>query len=288
MDAVQSRALNKKNYIARLPFEMQGDIFMNLDRFSLDRAGFTCPQFRTVVGSLVGGSLRVLTLVRLNVVKPAPDVRDAANGTRANQPAERENGERPIKKLSISVDYSSDPTSLVCGSTDGRVNRHWSFSDMKMAASHFVSLVRHASVQQMGVRGPLPLHFLEALSACDLDVTDHSLKIDDFRLSGMDLALGRSALTSFNSLRELTLGDAVPLDFVTDDFLVALKNVGVAKFNRNSRRVFAAGYNGAYPSLDAGITSFLFDDDLFHDQQLVALGVPAARVPKDFCNRLLE
>ncbi|KAH7711917.1 hypothetical protein AAVH_20761 [Aphelenchoides avenae] len=303
VDAVRPLTSNKKNYIARMPFEMQGEIFMNLDRFSLDRAGFTCPQFRAVVVGLVGGSLRVLAYVRLNVFKPAPDVPDPANGRRANQSAERENGERPIKKLGISVGYGSDPTTLPDISTRGRVNRQWSFSDMSAAAAHFIGLLRHANVQQMGVRGPLPLQFLEPLSSGDVDVTVHSLNIDDFRLSAKEFALGRSALTSFNTLHELALGDAVPLDFVTDDFLVALKNVGVAKFvfrsnrfvvhkcdgwgNHNGRRVFASGYNGAYPSLDAGITSFLFDDDV-DEQQLVAVGLPAARVPKDFCNRLLE
>lgn len=59
----------RKNYIARLPFEMRGDILLNLDRFSLDRAGFTCPQFHAVVSCLVGAGLRVLTSMRLDVAK---------------------------------------------------------------------------------------------------------------------------------------------------------------------------------------------------------------------------
>lgn len=63
--------------------------------------------------------------------------------------------------VGVSVDYSSDPMSLACGSTDGRVNRQWSFSDTAMATSHFIGLLRHASVEQMSMNGPLPLHLLE-------------------------------------------------------------------------------------------------------------------------------
>ncbi|KAH7707167.1 hypothetical protein AAVH_25600 [Aphelenchoides avenae] len=69
VSAVQALASSTKNYIARLPFEMQGDIFLNLDRFGLDRAGFACPQFRSVVSCLVGGSLRVIGRICLKVSK---------------------------------------------------------------------------------------------------------------------------------------------------------------------------------------------------------------------------
>ncbi|KAH7693880.1 hypothetical protein AAVH_39080, partial [Aphelenchoides avenae] len=143
VEAIQALALKRKNYIARLPFEMRADIFMNLDRFSLDRAGFACPQFRAVVGCLVGGSLRVLTSVRLNVSTSCWGVWSPEKPRRENHPAELESAP-PEKRarlasdcqevvavrsvnedgydFGVSVDYSSDPMTLVCGSEDGRVN----------------------------------------------------------------------------------------------------------------------------------------------------------------------
>lgn len=58
-----------------MPFEMRADIFLNLDRFSLDRAGFACPQFHATVSCLVNGSLRVLDRVCLEVSNPENSVR---------------------------------------------------------------------------------------------------------------------------------------------------------------------------------------------------------------------
>ncbi|KAH7711916.1 hypothetical protein AAVH_20760 [Aphelenchoides avenae] len=305
-------AIQAKNYIARLPFEMRGDIFLHLDRFSLDRAGFACPQFRSVVGCLVGGSLRLLTSVRLNVKQTALDEWDLADPRRLNR---REGLSLPHAndadsvgvssvteegyEFDVSLDYSSCPTALMSGSTGARVNRQWSFSDGVTATSHFIGLVRHAYVQQMSLSGPLPLHLLETLASTDVDVSVDNLEVADLSLTGADLALGRSALTSFNTLRELTLGDAIPLNFITDEFLVALKNMGVTKFEFRSkhftvrstfglRRALAVDYNGTYPSLDAGITAFLFNNEIDDQLQGVELGLPAASVPREFCKRILE
>ncbi|KAH7701807.1 hypothetical protein AAVH_31053 [Aphelenchoides avenae] len=311
-DASQALTSKKKNYIARLPFEMRGDILLNLDRFSLDRAGFSCPQFCAVVGCLVGGSLRLLTSVRLCVKKSAGDEWDTAicefsrqtaleSGSPANSepclimPSVTEEG----YEFDVSLDYSSGPTALVSGSIGARVKREWSFSDGVTATSHFIGLVRHAYVHQMSLSGPLPLHLLETLASTDVDVSVENLEVVDLSLTGADLALGRGALTSFNTMRELTLGDAVPLNFVTDEFLVALKDKGVTKFAFHSKHftvrstfglrwALAVVYNGTYPSLDAGITAFLFNNEIDDQLQGVELGLPAASVPREFCKRILE
>ncbi|KAH7711922.1 hypothetical protein AAVH_20766 [Aphelenchoides avenae] len=287
MDPTQAVASNKKNYIARLPFEMRGDILLNLDRFSLDRAGFACPQFRAVVGCLVGASLRLLTSVHLNVRKPDSDEWGFTNTGRVNRLAERTGAQHEQRapmsaagepyEFSISASYKLDPMELKCNSTGGNVNRQWSFPDAASATSHFINVVRHASVQDMSLRGALPMHLLEILSSTDVDVTVESLNVSDLLLTPEHLALGRSALTSFNSLHELTLGNAVPLSFVTEEFLFSLKNAGVAKFEFRSK---------LFTVRDG-------DDWAFHGghrtrRSTTTARLPAARVPKDFCKRILE
>lgn len=143
----------------------------------------------------------------------------------------------------------------------------------------------------------------QALSAADVDVTVGSLSVTNLALAWEHVDLGRNALTSFNSLYELTLEGAVPLSFVTDDFLIALRKLGVTKLeflstfftvrrhagwaNQIGRRILAVDYDGTYPHLDAGLTAFLFDSNI-SDQQLVVLALPAARVSKDICKRILE
>ncbi|KAH7696369.1 hypothetical protein AAVH_36562, partial [Aphelenchoides avenae] len=117
MDAIQVQASKKKNYVARLPFEMRADIFLNLDRWSLDRTGFACPQFHAVVDCLAGGSLRVLSRVRL-VVSTLED----------------------WDPYSVWVDYSSDPLALKKGSTNETVSRQWSFTDADAASANFIGV----------------------------------------------------------------------------------------------------------------------------------------------------
>ncbi|KAH7701012.1 hypothetical protein AAVH_31862, partial [Aphelenchoides avenae] len=314
-DAIQALALNKKNYIARLPFEMRADIFPNLDRFSLDRAGFACPQFRAVVDCLAGGSLRVLGRVCLHVSPSLWADLDPYSG-RDSPPSKRkrlagtsldceDSGAEDVHDFRVSVDYSSDPLALKNGSADETVSRGWSFSDTDAVTAHFIGLLRHASVTEVTLNGPLPIRLLQALSTAGLDVTINGLYIGDFALkSHSHLPLVRSALTSFNALRRLTLGDDVPLDFLTDDFLVGLKDVGVVDFVLRSkefrvrardgwgapdagRRVLVNTYDDDYPELDAGLTAYLFRGrELEHEA--VSLKFPAARVHHDFCQLLLK
>lgn len=113
--------------------------------------------------------------------------------------------------------------------------------------------------------------------------------------------MARSTLTSFCSLRRLTLWDDVALDLLTDGLLVALKQIGVVnvEFRSNNvcvritgddwagRQVLVNTYDGGYPDLDAGLMAFLLRGrELEHEE--ITLKFPAARVPQDFCQRLLE
>lgn len=136
-----------------------------------------------------------------------------------------------------------------------------------------------------------------------MDVTIGGLNAGDIALKSAHLAVARSALTSINSLRHLTLGDDIPPDVLTNDLLVNLKDTGVAQFVFRSElfklrarieeghfrepRVLVDTCDGGYPDLDAGVTAFLFrGSELEH--QTVTLKFPAARVPHDFCQRLLK
>lgn len=64
---------------------------------------------------------------------------------------------------------------------------------MSAAAAHFIGLLRHANVQQMGVRGPLPLQFLEVCKA------NEQLSIFSivFRFSLRFSFLGKKAIFSY-------------------------------------------------------------------------------------------
>lgn len=61
----------------------------------------------------------------------------------------------------VSVNYSSDPMALKNGSTDENVSRGWSFTDADAASSHFIGLLRHASVTEVSLSGPLPIRLLQ-------------------------------------------------------------------------------------------------------------------------------
>ncbi|KAH7697336.1 hypothetical protein AAVH_35581, partial [Aphelenchoides avenae] len=307
---VQSLAM-AKNFIARLPFEMRAEIFMKLDRFSLDRSGFACPQFRAVVSCLFGGSLRVLGRICLEATKSLPEGWDpymcppakrkrlspqhAGTSLECKDPAAGD-----VYDFRVSVNYSSDPMALKNGSTDENVSRGWSFTDADAASSHFIGLLRHASVTEVSLSGPLPIRLLQGLASADVDVTIGGLYISEFTLKSGDLPLARVALTSFNSLHRLAIGGDVPLDLITNDFLVALKSVGVIGFEFRSKdfklpakggwatgpRVLRNNYEGDYPNLDAGLMSFLFRGN--ESDKPVYLEIPAARVPQDFCRQLLK
>lgn len=130
-----------------------------------------------------------------------------------------------------------------------------------------------------------------------MDITIDGLDIGDFTLKSAHVPLARSVLTSFNSLRRLRLGNDMPLDFLTNEFLVALKQIGVVDFEFRSKPFKRAGrgfggralrttYDGNYPDLDAGLTAFLFRGT--ETDEPVNLRIPAARVPQDFCQRLLK
>lgn len=130
------------------------------------------------------------------------------------------------------------------------------------------------------------------------------LNIEKLALTPSLLPLARSALAAFNSLRHLTLHSDVPLNLLTNDFLVALKHIGVVDFEfrsqlfwvrvgdgdwdtTDSRRFLVNNYDGDYPDLDVGLTAFLFRGREA-EHEAVALNFPAARVPRDFCQRLLQ
>lgn len=53
--------------MAKLPLEYLADILSFLDRFSLDRTGFTCSKLRAAVATLDGQNLRGLDSLRLGV-----------------------------------------------------------------------------------------------------------------------------------------------------------------------------------------------------------------------------
>lgn len=122
------------------------------------------------------------------------------------------------------------------------------------------------------------------------------MNIDDVALERAQFPVARSALTSFSSVRRLEL--EIPFDLLTNDLLIALKHIGVAHFvvrwryfnlrvDAGDHQVLANVYFGGYPDLDVGLTEFLFrGSELEHEE--VALKFPAARVPRDFCQRLLK
>ncbi|KAH7711923.1 hypothetical protein AAVH_20767, partial [Aphelenchoides avenae] len=283
VSAVQALASSTKNYVARLPFEMQGDIFLNLDRFSLDRAGFACPQFRSVVSCLFGGSLRVIGRICIQVSK---SMNRASNTGCDSPPSKRKRvlrrptglagtslgaAEDDVYDFHVSMTYSSSPMALTNGSMNETVSRRWSFSNTDAATSTFIDLLHHASVSDVMVNGPLPTRLLQALVTADVDASINRLGIDEFALKPVDLPVARSALTSFNSLRRLTLGNDVPLDLLTNDFLVALTHIGVVDFElrsevfyvradddddslggQDSRRTLVNTYDGDYSDLDVG------------------------------------
>lgn len=142
-----------------------------------------------------------------------------------------------------------------------------------------------------------------------MDAAVTRLGIRQFALKSSHVPVARSALISFNSLHRLTLEDNVPLDLLTDDFLVTFKNLGVANFEFRSKvfevrvrddddddddwggqdghRAIVNRYRGGYPHLDAGLMAFLFRGSEAQDEAVV-LNFPAARVPHDFCRRLLK
>lgn len=61
----------------------------------------------------------------------------------------------------LCVEYSSDPMTLKNGSMSEVVKREWKFIDTDAATAHFVGLLRHASVVEATLTGPLPTQLLQ-------------------------------------------------------------------------------------------------------------------------------
>lgn len=61
----------------------------------------------------------------------------------------------------VSVEHSSDPMALTNGSRTETVIRRWSFPDKDTATSQAIDLLRHASVTDVMLSGPLPTQILQ-------------------------------------------------------------------------------------------------------------------------------
>lgn len=135
-----------------------------------------------------------------------------------------------------------------------------------------------------------------------MDVTIGVLDIRKYALKSEHLPMMRSALTSFDSLNRLTLGGDIPLNLLTNDFLVTLKYVGVDDFDFRSKafkleagedgwgngyRLLRSSYVGDYPDVDVGLMAFLFRGSEAQDES-VSVKFPAARVPRDIGEQLLK
>ncbi|KAH7669934.1 hypothetical protein AAVH_42845 [Aphelenchoides avenae] len=79
----------------------------------------------------------------------------------------------------------------------------------------------------------------------------------------------------------------VDFEFRSAVFYVRAEDDDDSLGGQDSRRILVNTYDGDYPDLDAGLMAFLFRGSEAQDEKL-ELKFPAARVPHDFCQRLLK
>ncbi|KAH7697444.1 hypothetical protein AAVH_35473 [Aphelenchoides avenae] len=201
------------------------------------------------------------------------------------------------------------------GATGTTVKLTWHVAGMPeqvtpQATSHFVGLIRNASVRQVSLTGPLSHHFMQKLSAADVDVAVGSLEVRSFTPEDANLAVGRGSLMSFHRLEKLAIYDT-PLELLSDDLLLAATQKRVMSLTLKSHR-FQVGDGRAWggggwntngparwhvqaaataevdcPELCDSVLAFLFRDDLDENAK-VELRFPGARVPQDFCQSIMD
>ncbi|KAH7715788.1 hypothetical protein AAVH_16829 [Aphelenchoides avenae] len=278
-----------------------------LDRFSLDRIEFTCRKLRAAAAKLDGHNLRHLSSLRLeDVSAPYTGVqRDQGGLVRADVAAAFQRYLRALagSTFTIVVDGFSDPITLKNGVTGATGKLDWHFVDPSKAVRHFVGLLRNASVQQLQLTSERSHKFLQALSLAQVEIAVGTLTVKNFEPEAENLELSREALMSFSRLGELMI-DAVPPDFLNDYFLLAAaqKHVTSITFESHGSYVLvlpggaaptfrqirvALGSEVNYPEFCDGIVAFLFRVDL-DESTKVELRFPAARIPYDFCLKLMQ
>lgn len=136
-----------------------------------------------------------------------------------------------------------------------------------------------------------------------VEIAVGTLTVKNFEPEAENLELSREALMSFSRLGELMI-DAVPPDFLNDYFLLAAaqKHVTSITFESHGSYVLvlpggaaptfrqirvALGSEVNYPEFCDGIVAFLFRVDL-DESTKVELRFPAARIPYDFCLKLMQ
>lgn len=129
-----------------------------------------------------------------------------------------------------------------------------------------------------------------------MDVVVGSLSVGSFSPEAAILAVGRDSLIPFNRLEKLSINNA-SLDLLSDDLLLAATQKRVMSITLKSDhfRVRVGGRTieapvsseCIYSELCDGVLAFLFRKDL-DDSAKVELRFPAARIPEDFCQHLLE
>ncbi|KAH7712608.1 hypothetical protein AAVH_20058 [Aphelenchoides avenae] len=290
--SIQAPAQKNKNCVAKLPLEYLADILSFLDRFSLDdRIEFSCPKLYAAVATLDGQNLRSLDSLRLDITRsnrddwrPGPFNRGGDRGVHARDglgaAAQKYMTAHAETPFTIVVECSSLPTALKHGATRTAAKLSWNFVGTPKATPHFVGLLRNAFVQQLRLSGPLMHHFIQALSAADVDVAVGSMTVDRVVPEVVNLPIAREALMQFNRLETLEISDA-PVNLLSDHFLIAATQKRVMCIELTSARFYA------YPELCDGALAFLFRTDL-DESAKVELRFPAARVPQDFCLRLME
>ncbi|KAH7693673.1 hypothetical protein AAVH_39289, partial [Aphelenchoides avenae] len=303
-----------KNCVAKLPLEYLADILSYLDRFCLDRVEFTCPKLRAAVATRDGQNLRSLDSLRLEVTGsddwgPGPFNRGGGRGVHARgglgAAAQKYMTAHAETPFTIVVECSSHPVAPKHGATRTAAQLSWNFIGTPTSTSHFLGLLRNAFVQKLSLTGPLVHHFIEALSAADVDVAVGSMTVDRLLPEVVNLPNACEALMHFIRLETLTISDA-PLKLLSDDFLLAATHKCVTSIQLKSTRFCmhngrdwgwnalsggqvraASGSEFDYPELCDGVLAFLFHNDL-DETAKVELRFPAARVPEDFCLRLME
>lgn len=58
------------------------------------------------------------------------------------------------------------------GATQTAISQSWGFADIASATSHFIGLLRSASVREVSTDGPLPSHFLQVCRLASFILVD--------------------------------------------------------------------------------------------------------------------